>query len=92
MGGGQQGVEAPAAVQGAGGEQHRGFRNPGQFSQPFRLARVSVAGCVPGVFGDRCGDQGLAMAALHLRHRSAQPVEAGITAGGAGLAWLERLL
>ena len=80
MGGRQQGVESPAALGRAGGEQHGGVLDTRQFSQAFRLPGVVVASGVPVLLGDRGGHQGRALASLHERHGFAQPTEAGITA------------
>ncbi len=73
-------------------EQHRSLSHAGELGQALCLSGIGVAGGVPGVFGDRRCNQGLAMAALHLLDGRAEPMKAGIAAGGASLARLQWLL
>ena len=75
VGGGQQGVETPAALRGASGEQHRCVVTTTEFGEAFGLPGVVVASLVPRRFGDWGGDQGLSAAIEHGLRCSGEPGE-----------------
>ena len=77
MRGGEQGVQAPAAVWSSGGEEHRGLPHAAEFCKAFGLAGIAMACRLPAGLGDRRGHQGPAAALQHKLRGLGEPGEAG---------------
>ena len=92
MRGGQQGVQAPAAGWGDGGEQHGRALASSQLCQALGLPRIAMAGCVPEVLGDGGGDQGAGSPRLKQFNGTGEPAKPSIGTAGGGLSGLNAVL